>query len=121
MDIVDTNILVAIFRKQENQHIKAKEIFSFLKEIQVLDLVLVELSNVLETRESKVIAKNALQNLMEAPQVKIIRLTDTEFQKSYMHFYSNTHSLVDSALITLKKTRNANIHTFNKKLQKALI
>jgi predicted nucleic acid-binding protein len=122
IDIVDTNILVAALRKQERDHEKALEILSGIESLWITDFIIIELANVLCIRESRKIAKEAIQGLLLSEAVHMTRMEASELQETLKQYTipNNTLSIVDLSLTILQTTRKARIHTFDKKLQKAL-
>ena len=74
-------------------------------------------------RESKIIAKKAMDILSNNQNIEILRLTSEELLKTLQAFQEQktAFSFVDISLKVLAETRSARIITFDKKLEKALL
>lgn len=122
MTILDSNIWIAFFNKNDNQHRKASLIFSKIKdEILISEYIVLEVCTVLAIRVNKKIADNFLEIVLHNQDVQILPSSSDFFHKSIKNFLDYKHkdlSFVDISLLNLAK--NYKLLTFDKKLEKAI-
>lgn len=121
MILLDTNILVALFRSSELDHARAKELVEPLEEFAISDYVLGEILTVLQLREGKAIAEQALDYLTLTKTVLLVRLSQEELEMSYDFFKKQNEGLsfTDVSLLILSRERKYSLATLDKDLIKA--
>lgn len=121
MILLDTNILVALFRSSELDHARAKELVEPLEEFAISDYVLGEILTVLQLREGKAIAEQALDYLTLTKTVLLVRLSQEELEMSCNFFKKQNEDLsfTDVSLLILSRERNYSLATLDKDLIKA--
>ena len=121
MILLDTNIIVALFRSSELDHVRAKELIEPLEEFAISDYVLGEILTVLQLRESKAIAEQALDYLTSTKTVLLVRLSQDELEMSYDFFKKQGENLsfTDVSLLILSRERDYSLATLDKDLIKA--
>lgn len=122
MNVVDSSVFISYFRKEEENHKKAVTLIEQLEKIILMDFILLEVSTVLLMKESKEVARKAVDFLTNNHDIDFVRLTDEELMTTIHQFKSQkgNFSLVDISILVLKNSRKWNVYTFDKKLQKRL-
>lgn len=117
MNIIDSSVLISYFRHEEENHQKACQFIDSLSDMVLSDYVLLEIATVLMIRENKNVAKKAIDFMTHNKDITIIRLNQNEFADTVSFFLNNKSSLsfVDISLLILKKHRQGNVYTFDKK------
>ena len=123
MILLDSSVIIAAFRKEEDHHRDALDIFRHNTSFLLLDHVLFEVGTVLKMREGQLISQRCLDFLLNTEGIDFVRATDEEIQKSLLEFQEEENkklSFVDTLLLVLHRTRNISLATFDKDLQKKL-
>ncbi|OGJ52026.1 hypothetical protein A2335_04465 [Candidatus Peregrinibacteria bacterium RIFOXYB2_FULL_32_7] len=119
--ILDSNILIAYFRKEELNFKKANIILSSLENFILTEHCLFEIGTILLLKEDKDIAQKALKFIVENEQISIFNLSDEEFNQTIDNFpYSNKKlSMVDLSLLIIAKNHNLELISFDEELMRA--
>ena len=118
MLVIDSSVIIAAFRRQEERHNDALEILNFGQEILLLDYVLAEVLTVLKMKEGYKISNKCLDFLENCEGFLIRRLANAEFKSSVEFFKLNNNKLsfVDVCLVTFTKAQGLPLVTFDKEL-----
>lgn len=122
MKVLDSSVLIALFRTGETLHEKAVRLFMGKEDFLVMDYVLGEVITVLKLRESFEVSKKCLEFLTSVEGIKIVE-TDSETFWSAIDFFSenkNKLSFIDTLLFLFSKEHDLQLITFDKDLKKAL-
>lgn len=121
--LVDSNVIIAYFRRNEHKHDQAKELLLRIGSFFITEYVLSEVATVLRLKEAKATVSEAINMLMWNENIKIIRLDKEEFEGTANVFLSSKKkiSFVDASLIVLSSKRKYELVTFDKDLVKSLI
>ncbi|OGJ50074.1 hypothetical protein A2335_03560 [Candidatus Peregrinibacteria bacterium RIFOXYB2_FULL_32_7] len=122
MIILDANVWIAFFNKDDSQHKKAVTIFECIGEIvHMPEYVLIEILTILKLKVNKKVVSNFLEFLNDCLGVEIF-YTQRDVLKKVMYFFGRKYyqklSFVDQYLLYLSKY--AKIITFDKALNRAL-
>lgn len=120
MKILDSSIIVAFFRDNEESHVKAVNLIQSSEDFVVLDYVLAEVATVLKLREGLQLAELALGYLKSTDGIKIHE-TEPELFWSTVSFFSrnkNKLSFTDTLLLLLSREYRIPLVTFDKELAK---
>lgn len=120
MLLIDSSIVIAAFREQEEHHKDALSILASAEKILLLDVVLLEIITVLKMREGHTRAIKCMDFLTKNKDIIFERVNDKDFFATLDFFkkYKNNLSFVDTTLLTVVNTRNIPLATFDKDLQK---
>ena len=120
MQILDSCVLIAYFRIEEEHHEESKKLINKATEIILNDYVLGEIYTVLMLRESLEIAKKALHWMVSNPKIRIERLTNTEVKEVVDFVQENKVKLsfVDISLLVMHKSGRGKLFSFDKELMK---
>ena len=92
MTILDSNIWIAFFNKNDNQHRKASLIFSKMKdEILITEYIILEVCTVLAMRVNKKIADSFLEIVLHNQAVQVLSSSSDFFYKSVGNFLDYKH------------------------------
>ena len=121
MIILDSNILIALFNPEDTQHAKAKKFMEKIQGTVVLPEILIsEICTVLSQRLTKKAADQFIDIVKSNENIEILFLK-SNFE-NVLTFYQDTKkeglSFIDIYLLQLSK--NFIVHTFDKKLDKAI-
>ncbi|MEK7145967.1 MAG: PIN domain-containing protein [Patescibacteria group bacterium] len=121
MFLVDSNLIVAHFRKSEKHHKTVKEFFKDINEFVITDHVLAETMTILKWKEGSEIAYKALELLLEVKEIFIVQMQPIEIQKTTQFFLEQNRgiSFVDASLLVIAKNRDLSLATMDKELVKA--
>lgn len=121
MYLLDANVIIANFRKNETRHINAKKFIAKLSGFVVTDYILAEVATVLQVREGKVKAIKAIDFLTSTASILHTRLTQEELEMTLDLFLKQEEGLsfVDASLLILGKERGYTIVTLDQGLTKA--
>ncbi len=116
--LIDSNILIAFFRNTDSCHKKAIDLVKSLNDFSISEYSLAEVSTILLLKESKEVARNAMQYMINNKNITIIRLDNEELMAICNHFPHNNIKLsfIDFVLLTLAKSRNLKLLSFDKDL-----
>ena len=119
MILLDSNVLISLFRPAETLHSQAQAIFSageFLIPYEVLS----EIYTVLLNREDYDTTLRVLSFLIEDPRIKITESTLSEKQKTINFLQQNPSplSFTDALLLTMSQERQLSLKTFDQALEK---
>ncbi len=123
MKILDSNVWISFFNKNDINHKKASKILALLfkGEIYLTDYIILEVSTILLQKASKDIANSFVEFVQDAININIIYSQELLFDK-YLEFFKNNNylklSFVDQSLVFLSK--DFEIITFDKELLKVL-
>ncbi|MBI3335788.1 MAG: type II toxin-antitoxin system VapC family toxin [Candidatus Portnoybacteria bacterium] len=122
MTILDANVWVAFFYKDDALHTKAEKIFQLCERPVVMpEYVILEVSSVLSRKAGKKIADGFLELVMNSKDIEVLFSQDQFFIEVVEFFKRRPEenlSFVDAALLYLSKSYQ--IITFDKSLQKAM-
>lgn len=122
MKILDSSVIIALFRKNELLHKKAVELFMQDENYLIPDDVLAEVLTVLKIRENFEKAQAGANFLLNVENIEI-RETDSEiFQKALDFFLNNKNrlSFIDTLILVLSREEELEVATFDKDLAKLL-
>ncbi|MBI2098620.1 MAG: type II toxin-antitoxin system VapC family toxin [Candidatus Wildermuthbacteria bacterium] len=122
MIVLDSNVWIALFDKDDSLHGRAQRAIGGLKErVALPEYVILEVTTVLAQKAGKSFADSFLQKVYANRDIQII-VSSGQFLDELVSFYlsSSTKNLsfVDYALLFL--SRRMKILTFDKNLEKAL-
>lgn len=123
MKIVDSNIWISFFNKDDINNSRATKILSELlnEKICLTDYIIIEVTTVLLQKASKHIADNFIEFVQNSVNINIIYSSQILFDK-YLDFFKDNNflklSFVDQSLVFLSK--DFNVITFDKELIKYL-
>ncbi len=122
MLIIDSNVWVALFNKNDSQHNKAKSFFDKLEmKVIIPEYVFIEVSTILLIKAGKNIAKKFIEIAQDNSDVEIC-LSSGELFLNTLRIFKNSAkdklSFVDISLLFLSESYK--IITFDKNLQKAI-
>lgn len=122
MILLDSSVVVALFRSKEDDHQRARKILEYDPHCIILDFVIAETMTVLKIRESLSIARQCHEFLMGEADITIHRTPTEEFDQALQYFMKNNNrlSLVDTLLFILHKKTKTPVATFDKDLAKLL-
>jgi len=120
MKIIDSSVIIAAFRKQEQNNKKALQVFISNEKFLILDYVLSEVLTVLKMRENFETAKKCHDFLSNTKDIEIAQTEPEIFEKALRYFSTNRNNLsfVDTVILTSSKENNMGIITFDKDLKK---
>lgn len=118
--LIDSNILIAYFRKEELDFLKANQILESLGSFHISEHCLFEIGTVLLLKENRLVSQKALKFILNNQSVKIINLNDEEFNKLINQFPhpSKKLSMTDMSLLVLAKSRQLELVSFDEELMK---
>lgn len=122
MKILDSSVIIALFRKSELLHKKAVELFMQDENYLIPDDVLAEVLTVLKIRENFETAQKCANFLLNVEDIEI-RETESEiFQKALDFFLNNKNrlSFIDTLILVLSREKELEVATFDKDLAKLL-
>lgn len=125
MILLDSNIWIGFFSKDDNLHTSAVEIFEALqqssKKILITEYVILETTSVLSQRVGKELA-NAFINRIDNSDRVIIQPSSSKHFKHLVYFYTQSSysklSFVDHHLLLLSKLFE--VKTFDRELAKLI-
>lgn len=122
MLLVDSSVLIAAFRSNEDHHREALQIIQSAGKIILLDYVLSETATILKMREGYEIADTCLDFIQNNRDIELRQLTPGEIQKTVQYFraHNNTLSFIDTALLITHQIHDIPLATFDADLAKAL-
>jgi len=122
MVVLDSSVIIAVFRKNELLHKKALEIIQSVEKIVLLDFVLAEILTVIKLKEGFQQAVKISHYLKNNEDVFIKTLNQQELLQTIDFFENNDNKLsfIDTALLIFSKSQNIKLLTFDKHLQKSL-
>lgn len=123
MLILDSCVLIAYFRYEDEHFEESKKIINETSKIILNDYVLGEIYTVLMLRENIQIAQDALQWIVSNPKIEVQRLNEEEL-KGVFTFLQKTKtklSFVDVSLFIMHKNDKGKLFSFDKELMKNLI
>ncbi|KKP37535.1 MAG: hypothetical protein UR28_C0029G0017 [Candidatus Peregrinibacteria bacterium GW2011_GWF2_33_10] len=116
--LLDSNILIAFFRREDVHHKKVIEFLSKLDGFCISEHVLFEIGTVLLLKEGAEISKQFIDFLNNSENIEIVNLLLDEFSQIVNNFpYQRTKlSMVDLSLLIVSKNRNFELFSFDKEL-----
>ncbi len=119
--LIDSNIIIAFFRKEELDYKKANDLLFSFDSFAITEHVLFEIATILLLKEGKEISKLFIQFLKSCEKINILKLTEKEFcQIINCYPYKNSKlSMTDFSLLLLAKKRDFELISFDKELMKA--
>ena len=122
MTILDSNIWIAFFHKNDNQHKKAEKIIKELNtKIIIPEYIITEIASILCFKADKKIAVIFLNSVLDNDDIEILLSNEIIFNNTVNNFIDdsgNKLSFIDTTLLCLSKKYK--IITFDKNLQKAI-
>lgn len=122
MKILDSSVIIALFRKNEKLHKKALQLILDDDGIFVVpDYVLSEVLTVLKMREGLEVMKNCLDFLENSEDFKIYYTDKLIFGKAVERLRNtdNNLSFVDTLLLELSNLENLDLLSFDKEINKS--
>ena len=120
MYLLDSNVLIALFRKDETNHQDVSTFFKEVTSFAITDHVLSEVATILKIKEGVKIAKKAMELLIKNKDVLLLQLNPAEIEGSSKLFLKSPKiSFVDASLIVLAKDRDFELVTLDKAMVKA--
>ena len=120
MILLDSSVIIALFRSQERFHPEAKSIIKNEESFLLLDFVLSEVLTVIKMREGFEIASQCQKFLLNFDKIQFLYTAPEDFEDA-QHFFSthkNKLSFVDTLLIVLARKKNLILATFDQDLGK---
>ena len=122
MTILDSNVWIAFFHKNDNQHKKAEKIIKDLNtKIIIPEYIITEIASILCFKADKKIAVIFLNSVFDNDDIEILLSNKLIFNNtvdSFINDSKNKLSFIDITLLYLSKKYK--IITFDKNLQKAI-
>ena len=118
MKLLDSSVIVALFRGKDTCHDRAVEIFFKPDDFVVMDYVISEVLTVLKVKESVEIMQMCADFLANTSGIKIHE-TEPELYWSAMDFFQKTKnklSFTDTLLLLLSRENRIPLVTFDKEL-----
>ena len=121
MFLLDSSIVIAYFRASEPKHAQVKDWVNSMDGFTVSEHVLSEVATVLQIKETKEIANQALEFLSFNHAVLCLRLTQEELEMTIDLFLKQNEgiSFIDASLLILAKERDLSLATLDKALAKS--
>lgn len=118
MYLVDSNLIIAKFRRNEDKHESSKQFLAQLDEFVITDYILAEVATVLQLRSGKELALEAIDFLISTKGIVHTRLTQEELEMTLDLFMKQQEniSFVDASILILSKERKYNMATLDKGL-----
>ncbi len=118
MYLVDSSLIIAKFRENEEKHESANQFIAQLGEFVITDYILGEVATVLQIRSGKKAALEAIDFLISTKGVLHTRLTQEELEMTLDLFMKQEEdiSFVDASILILSKERKYNMATLDKGL-----
>lgn len=120
MKILDSSVIIAFFRKNEKDHVKAVDIFLKNDDFLIPECVVSEVLTVLKMREGFEVARKSADFLMHTEGLEI-RTLDFDIFFRALDFFTrgkNKLSFVDTLLLVFSKLNRVPLITFDKELLK---
>ena len=122
MIVLDSNVWIALFDKDDSLHARAQRAVGELKErVALPEYVILEVTTVLAQKAGKLFADSFLQKVYANRDIQII-VSSGQFLDELVLFYLSSNaknlSFVDYALLLL--SRRMRVLTFDKNLEKTL-
>lgn len=120
MKILDSSVVIALFKSDDIHHKKAKEIFFDVDDFIIPNYILVEVLSILKMKCGSEAVKKCLQFLYNSEDVDIHEIHPETFDEAVMHFitYHNNLSFADVLLLILSQRTKISLVTFDKELEK---
>lgn len=118
MYLVDSNLIIAKFRQNEDKHESSSQFIAQLDEFVITDYILAEVATVLQLRSGKEAALEAIDFLTATKGIVHTRLTQEELEMTLDLFMKQEEniSFVDASILILTKERKYNMATLDKGL-----
>lgn len=122
MKILDSSVIISIFRQQEKNHKKAIQIFTSNEKFLIPEYVIAEVLTVLKMREGLETANKCYDFISNTKDVEIVPVENIIFNKALTYFSQNKNNLsfIDTILLVLSKENQMELISFDKDLQKAI-
>lgn len=121
--VLDSSVLVALFRENDTFHSLAKGIFMKEGSFLVPDHVLSETLTVLKMRESLEVAQHCAEFIFNSEDIVIYSVEQDEFLYAFDYFVNgdNRLSFIDTILFALSDYKGYEVHTFDKELEQVIM
>ncbi|MFA6305157.1 MAG: PIN domain-containing protein [Candidatus Gracilibacteria bacterium] len=122
MKILDSSVIISVFRQQEKNHKKALQIFISNEKFLITEYVIAEVLTVLKMREGLKIANRCYDFISNTKDIEIVPIENIIFNKALSYFSQNKNNLsfIDTILLILSKENQIELVSFDKDLQKAM-
>ncbi len=122
MKILDSSVIISIFRKQEKNHKKALKIFTSDQKFLIPEYVITEVLTVLKMREGLNTANKCYDFISNTKDIEIEPIENIVFNKALTYFSQNKNNLsfIDTILLVLSKENQIELISFDKDLEKAI-
>ena len=121
MTIADANVWIALFKKDDSLHTRAKRLLTRLPKVGITEYVVVEVCSVLSMRTSKEVTDGFIHFIMGSKTVEILPSGEDLFFGTLRLFEEQKHgklSFTDVSLLYL--SREYTVLTFDKNLERAI-
>lgn len=121
MHLLDSNVIIAKFRENEEKHASAKQFIEKLEGFVITDYILSEVATVLQLRDGKEKALQTIDFLLSTKGILHTRLTQEELEMTLDLFMKQEGkiSFVDASLLILARSRDLTLATFDQDLAKS--
>lgn len=126
MILLDSNVWIALFNKEDSLHGQASNDFTKIierkEEIIVTDYVILEVATILQQRAGQEMANSFLEHVLSAEGILLINIDEMAFTQVVEFFKKDRHKLsfVDASIVILNKNMGVKILTFDKDLTKEI-
>ncbi|MCD6149611.1 PIN domain-containing protein [bacterium] len=123
MTILDSNIWIAFFNENDNQHKKAEKVIKELgsNSVVVPEYIVTEIASILCFKAGKEVANDFIKNIIDNKDIKILLSNKLFFSNvidNFVNLDGHKLSFIDMAILYLSKTYE--VITFDKNLGKAI-
>lgn len=122
MTILDSNVWIGLYHRQDSQHTKSKKIFSSLTEkILIPEYIILEVCSVLLLKSNKETADTFLERVIDSEEVEVALSNEPFFfdtVETFQNYAKQDLSFTDCALLLL--SRSHTIVTFDERLARAI-
>lgn len=120
MKILDSSVVIALFKIDDAHHEKAKEIFFDADDFIIPNYILVEVLSILKMKGGIEAVEKCLQFLYNSEGVDIHEIHPETFDEAVTYFtkHKNNLSFTDVLLLILSQKTKISLITFDKELEK---
>ena len=121
MTILDSNVWIAYFNKNDSLHEKAVKIFSTVKNIAITEYIVAETATVILNKADRKTANKFLEIILDNSDITILHSDKRFFEetaRTFTEIISGKLSFIDISLLFLSKKYK--IITFDEKLEKII-
>lgn len=120
MVILDSSVVIAIFKDSDIHHEKAREIFYREDDLVIPTCALIEILSILKMKNGLGAVKNCTDFLYKAENIDIYEMSHELVDEAVQHYikHKNNLSFTDTLLLTLARNTEIPLVTFDKELAK---